>query len=89
MTSDGGRDRFAGRTVLITGSTGMAASAAKAVAAEGGAVFAVSRTATHLAALAASAGGGGTPRGVSADVLRGRLLDAGALLEPVAAGAAA
>jgi len=41
------------------------------------------------AALAASAGGDGTPRGVSADVLRARLLDAGALLEPVAAGVAA
>jgi NAD(P)-dependent dehydrogenase (short-subunit alcohol dehydrogenase family) len=50
MTS---RGRFAGRTVLVTGSTGMAASAARAIAAEGGTVFAVSRTAEHLAALEA------------------------------------
>ncbi len=45
--------RFAGRNVLVTGSTGMAASAARAIAAEGGAVFATSRTAAHLEALAA------------------------------------
>jgi NAD(P)-dependent dehydrogenase (short-subunit alcohol dehydrogenase family) len=45
--------RFAGRHVLVTGSTGMAASAAHAIAAEGGAVFATSRTAAHLEALAA------------------------------------
>jgi NAD(P)-dependent dehydrogenase (short-subunit alcohol dehydrogenase family) len=43
--------RFTGRHVLITGSTGMAASAARAVAAEGGVVFLVSRTAAHLEAL--------------------------------------
>jgi NAD(P)-dependent dehydrogenase (short-subunit alcohol dehydrogenase family) len=54
------RNRFAGRTCLVTGSTGMAASAARAIAAEGGAVFIVSRTAEHAEALAASivAGGG-------------------------------
>jgi len=45
--------RFAGRSVLVTGSTGMAASAARAIAAEGGTVFAVSRTSAHLAALEA------------------------------------
>ncbi len=45
--------RFSGRSVLVTGSTGMAASAARAVAAEGGTVFAVSRTAGHLDALGA------------------------------------
>ncbi len=44
--------RFEGRSVLVTGSTGMAASAARAIAAEGGAVFAVSRTAAHLERLA-------------------------------------
>jgi NAD(P)-dependent dehydrogenase (short-subunit alcohol dehydrogenase family) len=44
--------RFAGRHVLVTGSTGMAASAARAIAAEGGAVFVTSRTAAHLEALA-------------------------------------
>ena len=54
---DGRGGRFAGRGVLITGSTGMAASAARAVAAEGGAVFVVSRTPEHLEALAAEIGG--------------------------------
>jgi NAD(P)-dependent dehydrogenase (short-subunit alcohol dehydrogenase family) len=49
----GATARFAGRTVVITGSTGMAASAARAVAAEGGSVFAISRTEAHLAELAA------------------------------------
>lgn len=44
--------RFAGLAVLITGSTGMAASAARAIAAEGGVVFAVSRTVDHLQTLA-------------------------------------
>ena len=44
--------RFAGRGVLVTGSTGMAASAARRIAAEGGAVFAVSRTPGHAEALA-------------------------------------
>jgi NAD(P)-dependent dehydrogenase (short-subunit alcohol dehydrogenase family) len=48
-----GAGRFAGRSVLVTGSTGMAASAARAIAAEGGSVFAVSRTAAHLAELEA------------------------------------
>ena len=45
--------RFAGRTCLITGSTGMGGSAATAIAAEGGTVFIVSRTAGHAEALAA------------------------------------
>lgn len=45
--------RFAGLGVLVTGSTGMAASAARRIAAEGGSVFCVSRTAAHLEALAA------------------------------------
>jgi NAD(P)-dependent dehydrogenase (short-subunit alcohol dehydrogenase family) len=44
--------RFEGRSVVVTGSTGMAASAARAIAAEGGAVFLVSRTAAHLESLA-------------------------------------
>ncbi len=39
--------RFAGRVALLTGSTGMAASAARALTAEGGRVFVVSRTAEH------------------------------------------
>lgn len=50
----GGARRFAGRTCLVTGSTGMAGAAARAIAAEGGAVFVVSRTASHAEALAAS-----------------------------------
>jgi NAD(P)-dependent dehydrogenase (short-subunit alcohol dehydrogenase family) len=45
-------DRFAGRVLLVTGSTGMAASAARHAAAEGAFVFLVSRTASHLEALA-------------------------------------
>ena len=44
--------RFAGRSVLVTGSTGMAASAARALAAEGAHVFIVSRTADHARGLA-------------------------------------
>ncbi|HEY3336709.1 MAG TPA: SDR family oxidoreductase [Candidatus Limnocylindrales bacterium] len=71
MTSEGGRGRFAGRTVLVTGSTGMAASAARAIAAEGGTVFAVSRTATHLAALATEIeAAGGTCAWHAADLRR-------------------
>jgi NAD(P)-dependent dehydrogenase (short-subunit alcohol dehydrogenase family) len=64
-------DRFAGRAVLVTGSTGMAASAARAIAAEGGAVFAVSRTAAHLETLAAEIGrAGGTCAWHAADLRR-------------------
>jgi NAD(P)-dependent dehydrogenase (short-subunit alcohol dehydrogenase family) len=48
-----GARRFEGRNVLVTGSTGMAASAARAVAGEGGLVFCLGRTAEHLDALAA------------------------------------
>ena len=48
-----GRARFHGRSVLLTGSTGMAASAARAIAAEGGAVFVTARNRTHLEELAA------------------------------------
>lgn len=47
-----GRGRFAGRNVLVSGSTGMAASAARAIAGEGGSVFVTSRDAAHLEALA-------------------------------------
>jgi NAD(P)-dependent dehydrogenase (short-subunit alcohol dehydrogenase family) len=48
-----GDARFVDRNVLVTGSTGMAASAARAIAAAGGTVFGISRTAANLAALAA------------------------------------
>jgi NAD(P)-dependent dehydrogenase (short-subunit alcohol dehydrogenase family) len=46
------RSRFAGRGVLVTGSTGMGGSAARAVAAEGAHVFVIARDPEHLAALA-------------------------------------
>lgn len=48
--------RFAGRVCLVTGSTGMGASAARALAAEGANVFIASRTADHARALAAEIG---------------------------------
>jgi NAD(P)-dependent dehydrogenase (short-subunit alcohol dehydrogenase family) len=44
--------RFEGRTLLVTGSTGMAASTARAASAEGAHVVVVSRTAEHARALA-------------------------------------
>jgi NAD(P)-dependent dehydrogenase (short-subunit alcohol dehydrogenase family) len=50
--------RFDGRRVLVTGSTGMAASAARALAAEGARVFVASRNADHARALAGEIGGG-------------------------------
>ncbi|HEX7171809.1 MAG TPA: SDR family oxidoreductase [Candidatus Limnocylindria bacterium] len=43
--------RFDGRVVLVTGSTGMAASAARALAAEGATLFVTSRTPGHAEAL--------------------------------------
>jgi NAD(P)-dependent dehydrogenase (short-subunit alcohol dehydrogenase family) len=57
--TDAARGRFTGRHVIITGSTGMAASAARAIVAEGGSVFAISRTAAHLDALRGEIGGSG------------------------------
>ena len=63
--------RFEGRAVLVTGSTGMGASAARAIASEGGAVFAVSRTASHLETLADEIrGAGGTCSWYAADLRR-------------------
>lgn len=54
MSSAGhGPRRFAGRVCLVSGSTGIAAAAARALAAEGGSVFITSRTADHARALAA------------------------------------
>jgi NAD(P)-dependent dehydrogenase (short-subunit alcohol dehydrogenase family) len=44
-------NRMAGRTILVTGSTGLAAAAASRFAAEGGRVFVTSRTAEHCTAL--------------------------------------
>lgn len=61
--------RFAGRTILVTGSTGMGGSAARAIAAEGGAVFVVSRTPGHAETLAREiAADGGKAAGYTADV---------------------
>ena len=50
--------RFAGKACLVTGSTGMAASAARAIAAEGGRLFVVSRDESHARRLAEEVGGG-------------------------------
>ena len=49
--------RFEGRVCLVTGSTGIAAAAARALAAEGARVFVVSRTADHAKTLADEIGG--------------------------------
>ena len=51
--------RFDGRVVLVTGSTGMAASAARALAAEGASAFITSRTPGNADSLAAEIGAGG------------------------------
>jgi NAD(P)-dependent dehydrogenase (short-subunit alcohol dehydrogenase family) len=48
--------RFDDRVCLVTGSTGMAASAARAIVAEGGSVFVVSRTERNAVGLAAELG---------------------------------
>ncbi|HEY4189237.1 MAG TPA: SDR family NAD(P)-dependent oxidoreductase, partial [Candidatus Limnocylindrales bacterium] len=61
--------RFAGRNVLVTGSSGLAASAAHTIAADGGSVFVVSRTAGHAEALAAEVrDAGGRCDGATADL---------------------
>lgn len=70
--------RFVGRTVLITGSTGIAAASARRIAAEGGTVFVATRTAAHGEALVAEL----RTIGAQAD------LTAVDLLEPEAAGRA-
>ena len=51
--------RFEGRGVLVAGSTGMAASAARALVGEGASVFIVSRTEAHVRALAEEIGAAG------------------------------
>ncbi len=53
MSARTGGPRFAGRGVLVTGSTGMGGSAARALAAEGANVFVVARDSGRLAELAA------------------------------------
>jgi len=52
-------NRLAERVCLVTGSTGMAAAAARRIAAEGGRVFVVSRTADHARALVDAINGSG------------------------------
>jgi NAD(P)-dependent dehydrogenase (short-subunit alcohol dehydrogenase family) len=65
------RRRFTGQVVLVAGSTGMAASAARALAAEGGSVFVASRTGEHAAELAASiTAAGGRCAWLAADLSR-------------------
>jgi NAD(P)-dependent dehydrogenase (short-subunit alcohol dehydrogenase family) len=54
--------RFDGRVCLVTGSTGMAASAARALVAEGARVFVTSRTPGHVRALADELGNAGAAR---------------------------
>jgi NAD(P)-dependent dehydrogenase (short-subunit alcohol dehydrogenase family) len=51
--------RFEGRIILVAGTTGIAASTARAIASEGGSVFLTSRTTAHVEALAAEIGGSG------------------------------
>jgi NAD(P)-dependent dehydrogenase (short-subunit alcohol dehydrogenase family) len=51
-------ERFGGRVVLVTGSTGMAGSSARALAAEGARVFVTSRTPGNAESLAAGIGAG-------------------------------
>lgn len=62
--------RFAGRAILVTGSTGMGGSAARALAAEGARVFAVARDPERLARLAADVSGAGGAIGTFAADLR-------------------
>lgn len=50
--------RLAGRSILVTGSTGIAAALAALATAEGAATFVVSRTAEHARSLAERTGGG-------------------------------
>ena len=64
-----GRRRFEGRVCLVTGSSGIAAAAARALAAEGGTVFVISRTPEHAEELATSiVGGGGRAEWHAADL---------------------
>lgn len=57
--TDRAQGRFQGRACLVTGSTGLAAAAARAVALEGGSVFVVSRDRDHAEALARDIEGAG------------------------------
>jgi NAD(P)-dependent dehydrogenase (short-subunit alcohol dehydrogenase family) len=62
-------NRLAGRTCLVTGSTGIAAASALRLASEGASLAVVSRTAEHALALADSiAAAGGTAIAINADL---------------------
>ena len=63
-------NRLAGRACLVTGSTGIAAAAARRFADEGASVFVVSRDAGHAGALAASLGSAAPRAGWHAADLR-------------------
>ena len=70
-------NRLAGRTCLVTGSTGIAAASAERLAAEGASVFVVSRTEAHARALADRIGaGGGTVGWLAADLTDETAVDA-------------
>ena len=72
--------RLAGRVCLVTGSTGIAAAAARRLAGEGAAVFVASRTGEHAAALAASIeAAGGRAGWADADLTDVNGIDAPAL----------
>lgn len=69
--------RFKGRMCLVTGSTGIAEAAARALATEGGAVYVVSKTADHARALADSiTRDGGQAAWRSADLTEEQEVDA-------------
>lgn len=70
MSGETGAGRFASRGVLVTGSTGMGAAAALALASEGARVLVVGRDQGHLDALAAAADALGTAIATHAADLR-------------------
>jgi NAD(P)-dependent dehydrogenase (short-subunit alcohol dehydrogenase family) len=78
-------DRLSGRTCLVTGSTGIGAAVAERLAAEGAAVFVVSRTDEHARGLAERLGAAGAHVGWAA----ADLTDAEAATEAVATARAA
>jgi len=76
--------RLAGRALLVTGSTGIAAAAARRFAGEGARVFVTSRTAEHCAALASEL----ALSGAEAGFLPADLTDEGQVEAAVAAAVA-
>ena len=65
--------RFSGRTVLVTGTTGIAAAAARALRAEGANVFVTSRTSAHVQGLLHELGDSGF--GMAADLTQEAAVD--------------